>query len=111
MGDHTVSLSRAIAGQVPPKPLAPIIIVSSLILLLFVYPSTPSLQPTLLPMRFTWLEEWGGSEVSVTGEFNHWSQHIRMTRSTEDDNPNFHCVIMLPEGSFMVKYIVDGQWR
>eukprot|EP00298_Acanthocystis_sp_HF-20_P012062 c19705_g2_i1.p1 GENE.c19705_g2_i1~~c19705_g2_i1.p1 ORF type:complete len:451 (+),score=120.78 c19705_g2_i1:73-1425(+) len=62
----------------------------------------------MYPMRFTWKEDWGGQNVSVTGEFNSWSQMMKLTRDTDQD---FHIVIPLPQGRYMVKYIVDNDWR
>eukprot|EP00299_Pterocystis_sp_00344_P007059 c2099_g1_i1.p1 GENE.c2099_g1_i1~~c2099_g1_i1.p1 ORF type:complete len:436 (-),score=64.48 c2099_g1_i1:50-1357(-) len=63
------------------------------------------------PMGFTWKSEWGGTTVLLTGEFNNWSQSVKLIRNRAKGDNDFHCVILLAEGTFMIKYIVDDQWR
>eukprot|EP00300_Choanocystis_sp_HF-7_P005528 c14131_g1_i1.p1 GENE.c14131_g1_i1~~c14131_g1_i1.p1 ORF type:complete len:435 (-),score=84.46 c14131_g1_i1:1169-2473(-) len=61
-----------------------------------------------IPVKFVWKSDWGGCRVLVAGEFNGWADPIEMAR---DSNMDFQTVVFMPPGRYMVKYIVDNEWR
>eukprot|EP00835_Amoeboradix_gromovi_P004635 NODE_372_length_9892_cov_0.272644.p3 type:complete len:248 gc:universal NODE_372_length_9892_cov_0.272644:6016-5273(-) len=72
---------------------------------------SPLLQPTSkenMNTLITWGE--GGNEVNLCGTFNNWDR-LPMIRSSKDISKDFQASLPLKPGTYMLKFIVDNEWR
>ena len=74
---------------------------------------SPLIQPTSKENMntmtlITWAE--GGHEVNLCGTFNNWDR-LPMIRSSKDISKDFQASIPLKPGTYMLKFIVDNEWR
>ena len=74
---------------------------------------SPLIQPTSKDNMATMtLVTWGegGNEVHVCGNFNNW-ERLAMIKSSKDISKDFQASIPLKPGTYMIKFIVDNEWR
>ncbi|KAJ8749861.1 hypothetical protein K2173_013776 [Erythroxylum novogranatense] len=58
-----------------------------------------------IPIIITW--NYGGSDVYVEGSWDNWASRKQLQRSGTDHS----ILLVLPEGVYHYKFIVDGEWR
>jgi len=79
-----------------------------LIILLFINMLlTAAVRQTDQGVEFSFTQENIGS-VSVAGSFNDWDTNAN--RLQKDENGIWKAVIVIPEGSYSYKFVVDGNW-
>eukprot|EP00834_Sanchytrium_tribonematis_P002536 NODE_80_length_22759_cov_1.466858.p11 type:complete len:247 gc:universal NODE_80_length_22759_cov_1.466858:19724-18984(-) len=72
---------------------------------------SPLFQPTPKDntmVLITWGE--GGNDVAVCGSFNGWEK-LTMVRSSKDITKEFQASVPLKPGTYMLKFVVDNEWR
>ncbi|KAF5744980.1 SNF1-related protein kinase regulatory subunit beta-1 [Tripterygium wilfordii] len=58
-----------------------------------------------IPTIITW--NHGGNEVAIEGSWDNWTSRKILQRSGKDHS----IILILPEGIYHYKFVVDGQWR
>lgn len=68
------------------------------------------LMPRTVPIRWTGL----ASDVRVMGSFDNWTHGVSLSAEDEARDgtlTTFEGTLQLPPGEYMIKFVVDGEWR
>ncbi|KAH7291853.1 hypothetical protein KP509_29G038500 [Ceratopteris richardii] len=63
--------------------------------------------PTLVLQEVDFVWKGEGSQVFLTGDFLNWEAKVPLAKG---EDGAFHCKQKLPAGTYVYKYIVDGNW-